>query len=401
MFHTAYQSLLLLFCLVPLSAAEVHRWFVADNPAALVQIEGESWDYFGVYHSRHPHYIYGQRRDAAASPSLLGVEQATAQRSKTEDRAYVWVEASPVAPGLEREEPHFLKSLVALVDSPLHVHGHPNGQTPMGNSRPSIDLIWSGYDAAILSVPKLILPRLDMYLPRFFEPVLIPEEPLPFQLTYEEDPRIKEILANLRFDADVASILSGLSLAQMVEDVRWLTGEASDIISRHSFSDGSRIAAHWLKKQFESTGAVCELQPFLEGFAPNVRCLYESGRNNNTTVILSAHYDSRGSFGRWAWYAMNEMEHTETYSISTRAPGGDDDGSGTAGLLAIARAIERKSVKFGVNVELIAFAGEEQGLLGSRAYASQSTSHSALARFSCSYSPTSQEIRGCSSYDPK
>lgn len=42
---------------------------------------------------------------------------------------------------------------------------------------------------------------------------------------------------------------------------------------------------------------------------------------SDTRVIISAHYDSRGSFGR------------------TRAPGGDDDGSGTTSLLAIARAI--------------------------------------------------------------
>jgi Zn-dependent M28 family amino/carboxypeptidase len=75
---------------------------------------------------------------------------------------------------------------------------------------------------------------------------------------------------------------------------------------------------------------------------------------------------------------MNKMELIESPSISTRAPGGDDDASGTTSLLAIAKAIERKSIKFGVNVELVAFAGEEQGLLGSRAYASQSTSHSLL-----------------------
>ena len=95
------------------------------------------------------------------------------------------------------------------------------------------------------------------------------------------------------------------------------------------------------------------------------------------------------------------MGLTESFSDSTRAPGGDDDGSGTSALLAIARAIERKSVKFGVNVELVAFAGEEQGLLGSRAYASQSEHHSALSKFSNHLSRASQEIRGCPSYDPK
>ncbi|KAG8751376.1 hypothetical protein FRC14_007952, partial [Serendipita sp. 396] len=55
----------------------------------------------------------------------------------------------------------------------------------------------------------------------------------------------------------------------------------------------------------------------------------------------------------------------------TRAPGGDDDGSGVVHLLAIARAIYRRKVTFPIDVELVAFAGEEQGLLGSYAYAKQ------------------------------
>jgi Zn-dependent M28 family amino/carboxypeptidase len=38
-------------------------------------------------------------------------------------------------------------------------------------------------------------------------------------------------------------------------------------------------------------------------------------------------------------------------------------------ILAIARTIARKGIKFQSNVQLAAFAGEEQGLLGSKAYA--------------------------------
>jgi Zn-dependent M28 family amino/carboxypeptidase len=41
-------------------------------------------------------------------------------------------------------------------------------------------------------------------------------------------------------------------------------------------------------------------------------------------------------------------------------------------VLAIAQAIADNKISFGMNVELVAFAGEEQGLLGSRAYAGQS-----------------------------
>ncbi|TEB35761.1 Zn-dependent exopeptidase [Coprinellus micaceus] len=114
---------------------------------------------------------------------------------------------------------------------------------------------------------------------------------------------------------------------------------------------GALTAASWIKKRIEETGAKCRLEPFLTGFAPNVICRYESIIPTNDTVIISGHYDSRGSFG------------------SARAPGGDDDGSGTTGILSIARTIARKRIKFHANVELCTFAGEEQGLLGSRAYA--------------------------------
>lgn len=139
----------------------------------------------------------------------------------------------------------------------------------------------------------------------------------------------------------------------MINDIRFLTGEdgVSGITSRHSFAEGSRTAANWLKDRFEYTGATCELQAFLVGFAPNVVCSYPSIVNTTATVILSSHYDSRGSFG------------------STYAPGADDDGSGTIAILAVARAIARKGLKFRSNVQLIAFAGEEQGLFGSKAYA--------------------------------
>jgi Zn-dependent M28 family amino/carboxypeptidase len=78
---------------------------------------------------------------------------------------------------------------------------------------------------------------------------------------------------------------------------------------------------------------------------------YPPIEDTTETVLISAHYDSRGSLG------------------SVRAPGGNDDGSGVTGLLAIARTIKRLGVKFRSNVELVAFAGEEQGLVGSQHYA--------------------------------
>jgi Zn-dependent M28 family amino/carboxypeptidase len=104
----------------------------------------------------------------------------------------------------------------------------------------------------------------------------------------------------------------------------------------------------------ESSGAVCDLHHYMAGFSPNVICTYPSLDNSSEHVILSAHYDSRGSFG------------------NTRAPGGDDDGSGTGHLLSVVEAIKRGKVEFSKKVQVAFFSGEEQGLYGSHAYAGMS-----------------------------
>ena len=98
-------------------------------------------------------------------------------------------------------------------------------------------------------------------------------------------------------------------------------------------------------------GASCELVDFLPGFSPNVICKYAALEDSQDHIILSAHYDSRGSFG------------------FTRGPGANDDGSGTGHLLAIARTIAKMEVKFVKPVTIAFFSGEEQGLNGSNDYA--------------------------------
>lgn len=104
-------------------------------------------------------------------------------------------------------------------------------------------------------------------------------------------------------------------------------------------------------EKVEATGPNCTFFEYLPGFSPNVICTYPSTTNSTERVILSGHYDSRGSFG------------------STRAPGGNDDGSGTAHVLAVAQAIAEHNITFDKSVTLALFSGEEQGLWGSHYYA--------------------------------
>lgn len=77
---------------------------------------------------------------------------------------------------------------------------------------------------------------------------------------------------------------------------------------------------------------------------------YAASTDTYETIVLGAHYDDCGSPG------------------NARAPGANDDGSGIGALVGIARAIARSGVVFRKHVQLIAFAGEEQGMVGSRVY---------------------------------
>ncbi|KAG2355094.1 hypothetical protein BDR07DRAFT_1427259 [Suillus spraguei] len=217
-----------------------------------------------------------------------------------------------------------------------------------------VDLQPEGGSYGLIAVEPSLAPSIEALLPRYWKPYVLPRQPtsyLPVPKPAIE--HVKNLLETVRFDPVVSSLVNGISVNQMRDDIRWLTGEdgKSGIISRHSFAEGSRVAANWLKERFEETGATCELKIFLSGFAPNVVCKYPASEDTTSTVLISGHYDSRGSFG------------------SARAPGGNDDGSGTIALLGIARTVGHSGITFRSNVELVAFAGEEQGLYGSKAYA--------------------------------
>jgi hypothetical protein len=136
--------------------------------------------------------------------------------------------------------------------------------------------------------------------------------------------------------------------------------------TRHSNSTGFSNAATWARKQLKTMGYQTRLQTVTVGGGNSRNIIADkpgaaSGARN--VIIATAHLDSINLQG----------------GPSAPAPGADDNGSGSAGLLEIARAFQNHRGQH--DLRLILFGGEEQGLFGSKRYvASLSASERAKIR---------------------
>ena len=157
---------------------------------------------------------------------------------------------------------------------------------------------------------------------------------------------IKKFIATK--DNAIADIVSRVTEASMVKSVAHL----QEYHSRNSNSKDLFDATEWLADQFEQRGAYVTRQDYRNGWAGNVIADFKGLTKN--VIVVGAHADSRA---------------TNTNSGTQRAPGADDNGTGTAALLEIADAIHKSGITLKATVRLISFTGEEQGLLGSRAIA--------------------------------
>lgn len=90
-----------------------------------------------------------------------------------------------------------------------------------------------------------------------------------------------------------------------------------------------------------------------------VGCVEGSGPNAEQTIVVGAHYDHLGreSFGSLALDGEGEIHY-----------GADDNASGTAVLMEVARQIAAHPQTLGRRVLFIAFTAEEMGLIGSKNY---------------------------------
>jgi len=152
-------------------------------------------------------------------------------------------------------------------------------------------------------------------------------------------------------DARILARTREVSEDRIAKSLDTLTG----FRTRHTLSALNVEAAEWLKQQFSELGFsdVIFHDFAVSGFQRhNVICTKQGEGVADEYLVFCSHFDSR----------MKDLQDS-----GSRAPGADDNGSGIAVLLEAARLLKpaktRRSIKFA------AFTGEEQGLLGSTAYA--------------------------------
>ncbi|CUS98745.1 M28 family peptidase [Candidatus Chrysopegis kryptomonas] len=174
---------------------------------------------------------------------------------------------------------------------------------------------------------------------------------------------------SIKRDPNVVRIINEISADSIKRNIEKLVS----FYTRHSLSDtlsptrGIGAARRWLKSELErysrqSGGRMkVEYDEFIAPTGPrvpkptkmvNVIATLPGKIYKDKIYIVSAHYDSRAG---------------DALDSTSFAPGANDDGSGTAGVLELARVMSK--YEFDFTIMFVLFAGEEQGLLGSRHFA--------------------------------
>lgn len=127
--------------------------------------------------------------------------------------------------------------------------------------------------------------------------------------------------------------------------LRKLVSELVALGPRHDAAGQAR-AADWIRAQLISLGLTPLMQYYRFKDADYRNLIVGLGPESKERLIISAHYDARGPFA-----------------------GADDDGSGVAGLLELARMLSRANPI--TRTELVFYSNEEYGLRGSEFHSQQ------------------------------
>jgi len=187
---------------------------------------------------------------------------------------------------------------------------------------------------------------------------------------------MKTVLCSLVFAISVQA-MAQINESKLKQHIKILS--ADSLQGRGTGTAGEKMAGNYITQQFEKI----KLQPkgdakgFLQSFPfkGGVHGTGTEGTANNIigyidnkaahTIIIGAHYDHLGLGENGSSLDANPQNKIHN--------GADDNASGVAGLIELARHFESNKKKESYNFLFIAFSGEELGLFGSKFFTEHST----------------------------
>ena len=172
-------------------------------------------------------------------------------------------------------------------------------------------------------------------------------------------------------NAEIQKMLKEISAKNIETTIRKLVsfGTRNTLSEQNNPTRGIGAARDYLFSEFQKISADCgnclqvEKQTFLQPKAnripeptnlTNVFAVLKGTTNPDRVYVVSGHYDSMC---------------TSPTNATCDAPGANDDASGTAAVVEMARVMSKR--KFDATIVFMAVPGEEQGLLGATYYAEQ------------------------------
>lgn len=156
-------------------------------------------------------------------------------------------------------------------------------------------------------------------------------------------------VTRIKTEDDTAKFIKALDMKAFMQDTTALV----DFKSRYSYVESAQNSIDHCDKIFSKLGYKTSKQSFKIG----------STATNN--LIAERKGENEEKYGQ-----VLVVGHLDSTSESPRdnAPGADDNGSGSAGVIALARLLNESDLKPAATVKFVLFMGEEQGLYGSKAY---------------------------------
>jgi hypothetical protein len=203
--------------------------------------------------------------------------------------------------------------------------------------------IWSGFGMKVLLAGETAAINLISKSSPFTKVELLPANQtiLTSEITCQKSVKAEP-------DA-IESFLQLLDMEAFMQDLEKMVA----FKTRYSYVDKAQKAIEWAAETFTSLDLKVEQMPFNIG----------SSRVNNLVATWQGSDEEK--YGE-----LIVCGHLDSTSPNPRidAPGADDNGSGSAGVLALARMLKKSGLQPKATIKFVLFLGEEQGLYGSKAY---------------------------------